>query len=446
MKKIYLASQSQARQKLLRNLGIPFRVVRVDAREKRHCTGESYARLVRENALRKARAAAARVRGVIVAADTVVVQGGRVFGKPRTRAQAFSMLKRFSGRAQDVYTGVAVIDTASAQESVHVERSRIHMDSLSQKEIERYFAHEDPRTMAGSFDVQGKGAFFVRRVEGCFYNVVGLPVRVLYRMLKSAGVVLLAALFVTGITGCTTEYNKVTGQTETFYYSEEQELKMGAAIARAVEKEYRLAEDPLIQERVRSIGARVAAVCDRKDISYRFAVIAEKDVNAVSLPGGYVYVFQGLIDRVASDDELAGVLAHEVGHIVARHSIKKLQAMQGYSLARLILAVSAQSGAVSTAADAAFGELLMGYSRDDELLADRLGARYSRLAGYDPQAMISFLKTLHDVNRKKPMQPVSYYRTHPFVPDRIRVTKQEIGESMDFTDYINMQERTDGVR
>lgn len=446
MKRIYLASQSPARQKLLRNLGIPFKVVRADVQETRHRSRMPYARLVEENATRKARAAALKVDGVVVAADTVVVQDGRVFGKPENLREARLMLKKFSGHVQDVYTGLAVIDTKTGREFVAHERSRVFMDDLTDAQISRYFSREDPRTMAGSFDVQGKGAFFVSRIEGCFYNVVGIPVRTLYRMLKKAGVALMAALFCVHLAGCSTEFNRVTGQTETFYYSEEQELKMGAAMSKAVEKEYPLVEDPLIQERARRVGERVAAVCDRRDIAYSFRVLREDDVNAVSLPGGYVYVFKGLLDRVKSDDELAGVLAHEVGHIVARHSIKKLQAMQGYSVMRILLAATAQSGEVSTAADAAFVQILTGYSRDDELLADRLGARYAGLAGYDPRAMISFLQTLQEVNRKKPLEPIAYYRTHPFVPDRIRVTKQEIGEPIDFTDYINMQEKTDGVR
>ncbi|MDD3345814.1 MAG: M48 family metalloprotease, partial [Candidatus Omnitrophica bacterium] len=121
-------------------------------------------------------------------------------------------------------------------------------------------------------------------------------------------------------------------------------------------------------------------------------------------------------------------------------SIKKLQATQGYTVLRLLAAVTPGVSEVGTAADAAFTQFMLGYSREDELLADQLGARYARLAGYDPRGMITFLTKLQEINRRSPIQPRSYYKTHPYVPDRIRVVKQELGEQMDFDDYINIEQ------
>jgi predicted Zn-dependent protease len=215
---------------------------------------------------------------------------------------------------------------------------------------------------------------------------------------------------------------------------------MGQSIARAVEKKYKFVDDPLIQKRVEDIGKRLASVCDRKEIDYTFKALDEEEVNAVSLPGGFVFVFKGLIDNIAEDDELAGVLAHEIGHIVARHSIKKLQALQGYSVIRILIAQVPSGGQLGNAADVAFLELLLGYSREDELLADQLATRYIKLAGYDPYGMIRFLKKLQEINRRKPSRPRSYFKTHPYIPDRIRVVKQELGEKMDFSDYINIEQ------
>ena len=83
---------------------------------------------------------------------------------------------------------------------------------------------------------------------------------------------------------------------------------------------------------------------------------------------------------------------------------------------------------------------MTGYSREDELLADQLSSRYAKLAGYDPRGMITFLKKLEEINRRKPARPYSYFKTHPYVPDRIRIVKQELGEGMDFTDYINIEQ------
>jgi predicted Zn-dependent protease len=170
-------------------------------------------------------------------------------------------------------------------------------------------------------------------------------------------------------------------------------------------------------------------------------VIEDEEVNAVSLPGGFVYVNKGLVDKVKDDNELAGVLAHEVGHIVARHSIKKLQAIMGYSLFRIATIPVAKNGQVTNASDIAFTELLLGYGREDELLADQLAARYSKQAGYDPHGMISFLEKLQEENRRKPLRPKTYFKTHPYAPDRIRVVKQELGESLSFEDYVNIEEK-----
>ncbi|MGB4520982.1 MAG: M48 family metalloprotease, partial [Candidatus Omnitrophota bacterium] len=182
-------------------------------------------------------------------------------------------------------------------------------------------------------------------------------------------------------------------------------------------------------------------VCDRKDIIYHFRVLDENEVNAVSAPGGYIYIFKGLIEKVDNDDQLAGVIAHEVGHIVARHSIKKLQASQGYSLLRILLAVSSASGDVGNAADLAFMNLMTGYGREDELLADQLSARYGKLAGYNPEGMIKFLEKLQEINKRKPAGPYNYFKTHPYIPDRIRVVKEELGQRMNFNDYINIEQK-----
>jgi predicted Zn-dependent protease len=243
------------------------------------------------------------------------------------------------------------------------------------------------------------------------------------------------------LSGCSTEYNLATKQEEVFFYSTEREVKLGESIAKEVTKKYKLVDDPLIQKRLEDIGNRIVSVCDRKDIDYHFYALEDEEVNAVALPGGFIYVNKGLIDKVSCDDELAGVLAHEVAHIVARHSIKKLQGMMTYSLLRVLVAGASQSAEATNAADIAFLQLMTGYAREDELLADQLASRYLKLAGYNPYAMISFLKKLQEINRRKPLRPISYFKTHPYVPDRIRVVKQELGEKMDFSDYINIEQK-----
>lgn len=441
MRNIYLASDSQARRKLLNIFGLKFKVISSKIKEGRRAGHLSYAALVKRNALTKAQNVAGRVKnGIIIGADTIVVQDKRIFGKPGDLEDAHRMLKKLSQKPQWLYTGIAIIDKDKHKTKLGHEKTKVYMDKLTDREIKNYFTCVSPLDKAGSFDIQGRGAFFIRRIEGCFYNVVGLPLRKLYRMFKEIGLKFTILLFCLSLFGCSTEYNIATKQEEVFYYSTDREVKIGESIAQQVQKEYKFAEDPLVQKRVEDIGKKIVSVCDRKDIDYHFNVLDDEEINAVSLPGGFVYVNKGLIDKVANDDELAAVLAHEVGHIVARHSIKKLQAIMGYSILRLLTAPIPQAGQVGNAADVAFAEIMTGYSREDELLADQLASRYAKLAGYDPHGMISFLKKLEEINRRKPARQYSYFKTHPYVPDRIRTVKQELGEGIDFTDYINIEQ------
>jgi len=247
------------------------------------------------------------------------------------------------------------------------------------------------------------------------------------------------------LSGCVTEYNLATKQEEWIYYSSDQEVNMGRAIAKQVAKEYKPIDDPLVQKRVEDVGKKIAAVCDRKEIDYNFyAIDDDEDANAFSLPGGFIYVNKKLMEAVGNDDELACILAHEVGHLVARHSMKKLQVIMGYSMLRVLMAVAPASAPLSRGADIAFTEILLGYSREDELLSDQLAVRYAALAGYDPGGMITFLEKLRDINRRKPPRPKSYFKTHPYIPDRIRIVKQELGEKTSFDDYINIEEQPHG--
>jgi len=442
MRHIYLASDSKARRELFKIFGLKFKVLPSGVKEKRNAGRLTHEELVKRNALAKAEHVAKKIKsGVVVAADTITVQDNKIFGKPRNLKDATAMLKRLTQKSQWLYTGIAVIDKDRHKTVVDYEKTRVYMDRLSDKEIADYFRKVSPLDKAGSFDIQGKGAFFIRRIEGCYYNVVGLPLRKLYRMLKKLGVKILMVVFCAFLAGCSTEYNVSTGQEETFFYSTDREIELGRAIDREVRKEYKLADDPLIQKRAEDIGKKIASVCGRKDIDYSFTVLQDDDVNAVSLPGGFVYVNTGLVQKVASDDELAGVLAHELAHIVARHSIKKLQALQMFTILRVLVAGAPGGGQAGNAADIAFAELITGYAREDELLADQLATRYLKLAGYNPYAMISFLEKLQEIDRRKPLKPKMYFKTHPYVPDRIRVVKQELGEKINFTDYINIEEK-----
>jgi len=188
MRKIILASKSKARQRLLRQIGLKFKVIASSARESRRLKG-GCAELVTGNALRKARDVAQRVNsGVVIAADTVVLVGKRIIGKPKDIKDAARSLKLISRSPQWVYTGVAVIDIDRGKTFTTHEKTKVYMYRLSDEQIRDYFKRVPPFEKAGSFDVEGPGSIFIDRIEGCYYNVVGLPLAKLAKILSKVGV------------------------------------------------------------------------------------------------------------------------------------------------------------------------------------------------------------------------------------------------------------------
>ena len=250
-----------------------------------------------------------------------------------------------------------------------------------------------------------------------------------------AGAVLLAA-------GCaTTSYNPGTDHQETLFISTEREVALGESIAKQVEKEFDTVRDPKLLEQLDRVSARVAAVSDRKDLEYRFTIVEAKEEdqpNAFALPGGPIYVTRSLFDLIKSDDELASVLGHEMGHVVAKHVVKRIQGAIGLQALQLLaLGTGTATPQTAQGMNLAFASLLTEYSQQDELQADRLGARYAKRAGYNPAAAITFMERLRDYTAKQPLREFSYFRTHPYFADRIRLLRQGTEGKITFDDYIN---------
>jgi len=188
MRKIILASASKARRKLLKQTGLRFRVVESRVKEGRLLKG-SLRDFVIANAVKKARDVAGRFgTGVVIGADTVVLIGKKIVGKPGNMRDAARSLKALSKKPQWVYTGLAVIDIDRSKMWTDYEKTKVYMYPLTDSEIKSYFRKISPFDKAGSFDVQGPGSVFIDRIEGCFYNVVGLPLAKLSKLLKKAEV------------------------------------------------------------------------------------------------------------------------------------------------------------------------------------------------------------------------------------------------------------------
>jgi septum formation protein len=141
------------------------------------------------NALKKARDVASRLdSGIVIGADTVVLVGKKIIGKPKSMRDARNALRMLSKSAQWVYTGLAVIDVDNSKTYTDYEKTKIYMYPLNEKQIKNYFKKISPFDKAGSFDVQGPGSIFIDRIEGCFYNVVGLPLAKLAKIFRKIGV------------------------------------------------------------------------------------------------------------------------------------------------------------------------------------------------------------------------------------------------------------------
>lgn len=188
MRPIILASASPQRRELLQRCGIPFKVYPSRIRESTKITSTCSA-LVKSNALLKARAVAAKMKkGIVIGADTLVYGGKKIIGKPRNLKDARRILKLLFSRPHWVYTGIAVMDAATRREYIDYEKTKVCMNHLSDKEMERYHQKIFPLDKAGGFDIEGHGGLFIRRIEGCYSNVIGLPLAKLREILKKFGV------------------------------------------------------------------------------------------------------------------------------------------------------------------------------------------------------------------------------------------------------------------
>jgi septum formation protein len=189
--KLILASASQRRAEILRNAGIQFEIRKTDLDESR-LADEVPGDYVRRLALAKALSASVKYRdlgdeALVLGADTVVVVDGDILGKPATRDDARSMLRRLSGRIHEVHTGLALLRIPGTMQRVVEEITRVRFASLTEQEIEGYIATGEPFDKAGAYAIQGMGGRYVTRIEGCYFNVMGLPLARLSSLLCELG-------------------------------------------------------------------------------------------------------------------------------------------------------------------------------------------------------------------------------------------------------------------
>jgi septum formation protein len=189
--KLILASSSPRRAEVLRNAGLVFQVRPADVDETR-LPQEAAEDYVRRVAQAKAYVVAEQVRAagertIVIAADTIVLAQGQILGKPKDAADARRMLRLFSGKIHQVLTALCVINIATGKEALHVEKTRVQFLKMSEEEIERYIQTGEPFDKAGAYGIQGIAGRFATRIEGCYFNVLGLPLSQLWTTLQKLG-------------------------------------------------------------------------------------------------------------------------------------------------------------------------------------------------------------------------------------------------------------------
>lgn len=209
-------------------------------------------------------------------------------------------------------------------------------------------------------------------------------------------------------------------------FSRRQEAEMGRVYAKQIDAEWPVVRTPDIAGYLTLLGDSLASVTGARDVEWHFTLVNLADVNAFALPGGFVYVTRGLVERTTTMDQLAGVMAHEISHVTRRHAVKQMEAAQranvGVSLV-CVLTGMCESAATRVGIELGGAAIFAKYSRDDERQADEDGVRLVTRARISPEGIPRLLQTLLDERKVTPGALDAWFSTHPFEEDRIRYTR-----------------------
>lgn len=201
-----------------------------------------------------------------------------------------------------------------------------------------------------------------------------------------------------------------------------QEVEMGIGYARQINAQLPIVDDPDVNRYLTRLGDSLARVADTRGLEWRFFLVDAKDVNAFAVPGGFVYVNRGLVERMTAMNQLAAVLGHEIAHVTQRHTVEQManaqRANYGLTLACVLTRICGRgAGAVM---DYGANALFAKFSRGDEAEADRVGLTYLVRAGIDPAGMVGTFRILLDERARRPAGVETWFLTHPLEEDRLR--------------------------
>lgn len=233
---------------------------------------------------------------------------------------------------------------------------------------------------------------------------------------------LLGACLTLILGGCVV--NPLTGEEEFMLFPKEHDVAIGKKYAPEVEKQLggRIA-NVSIQNYIQSVGDRVAKVSHNPDIEYHFVAVNDESVNAVTLPGGYIFITKGMLKKLENEAQLGGVLAHEIAHVVARDSMNVMSNNIGIKVLLSAVMSSETSRSVVTTADITRQILGLRYSRSDERTADMGGLDYTYKAGYDPRGMV---ETMDILAAESKVRTIEFFSTHPDPANRSEYLREEI--------------------
>ncbi len=226
------------------------------------------------------------------------------------------------------------------------------------------------------------------------------------------------------ISGCATVQTGLDRQ-ESIFITTPQEIAIGEEVIQQIEKENKILNNPVLTAYVNKVGQKLADVCFRKDIEYHFKIIDSEMINAFALPGGFIYIYGGALAAMDNEAQLAAVLAHEIGHVAARHAVKQLQKAQIYGALSSIL-LKDEKKTIAELSNIAANLVFLGYSREAEFEADELGIHFTTQAGYDPRGMLEFFEKLKQKEKREPGKLELLMRTHPYTSDRISKVESRI--------------------
>ncbi len=234
------------------------------------------------------------------------------------------------------------------------------------------------------------------------------------------------------------------------FYSLEREMALGKSLAQEVERSAKLIDDPVVSEYVNRVGQNIVRNSDAK-VPFTIKVIDSDAVNAFALPGGFFYVNSGLMLRADSESELAGVMAHEIAHVAARHSTKRETKGQLAQLATIPLILLGPGGwlgyGIYQGLNIGIPLSFLKFSRNDERDADYLGLQYMYKTGYDPNAFVTFFEKVQAEEKRRPGTVPTVFNSHPPTPDRVLNVQKEISTVLPARDqYIVTTSEFDTVK